>query len=106
MKLGFLKSSYTKSRGLKYHHWLLLTPQEVSIRVLVDFEDIFFDDFLWNSGVLSFSCPLEDSASHPPSPARGSAPSLCSLLAMALVILVCYDFVFEILWFVTATRWC
>ena len=28
------------------------------------------------------------------------------MLAMALVILVCYDFVFAILWFVTATRWC
>ena len=33
------KSSYMKSRGVKYHPWSLLIPEEVSIRVLVNFQD-------------------------------------------------------------------
>ena len=42
MKSDFLKSNYMKSRGVKYHPWSLLTSQEVSIRVLVHFQDHWF----------------------------------------------------------------
>ena len=39
MKRDFLKSSYMKSRGVKYHSYSLLIPCEVAIRVLVYFQD-------------------------------------------------------------------
>ena len=60
----FLKSSSVKSRDVKCHPWSFLIPQEVSIRVLVHFQEYCF--LMISGGFLVFS-GLE-SGSHPSYP--------------------------------------
>ena len=65
MKSDLLKSSYMKPRGVNDHPWQLLTPYEVSIRVLLFTHDHWFlMFFLWFSCVLMWGSEVTSHMNH------------------------------------------
>ena len=84
-KIDFLKSSFMQSRSVKCLPWWLLMPPQVSLSVLVHFQEHSFSmisggflvDFCIRKcpsavsecpSVQVFKCPSEESASHPSHP--------------------------------------